>query len=593
MKPTVLAILILVGVIVAGTVVWRSDEQGNESLTSDSATTPSVSENIPPPLAEEKQQYIWNLEHATFEIESRVGKPFAAALQKTDKDELSRFFLDSFRGHLPTSAETSIELPSQVSERSWSAPANSEAPVTAVQFIEHLAGRADEFQRIRSVRLRVLKITADAKNTDSGKWMLVTLLTVSGTGRDGRHQHFEQTADVVCEFANKVKLDDVAIFTTWTVTSESLRRSSTLFEEVTAAAELDRVDIHDNWKDSDPRQYTSRIACDDFNRDGFPDIAVITNEAEAILLQGDGKSFTDVTTDLGLPRVIASRDAAWIVSWIDFDNDGFSDLLLGPYLYRNRNGRLFQRMNGDAGIRFEYSPMGCSIADYDCDGRLDVYVVYQHPAAGTQPSDQPRVGWVGDDTSGAPNQLWRNLGDGRFQDVTQGAGVAGGTRHSFAAAWLHANEDHYPDLYVANDFAQNSFFMNRGDGTFEDVSIASGTADFATSMGVATGDIDNDGTTEIYVANMYSKMGRRIIAHVCDADYSQPIYPQLLGSCAGNRMYQQRSSQDAWTEVSEPLGINAVGWAYAPALADFDSDGFLDIYATAGFLSFERDEPDG
>ena len=115
-------------------------------------------------------------------------------------------------------------------------------------------------------------------------------------------------------------------------------------------------------------------------------------------------------------------------------------------------------------------------------------------------------------------------------------------------------------------------------------------------MGVVAGDLDGNGTPEIYVANMFSKMGRRIIAHVSEADYPPGIYQQLLGSCAGNRLYRTTditAGTPVYQEISDSLGVNGVGWAYAPALTDLDLDGYLDIYATAGFLSFERGEPDG
>ena len=133
---------------------------------------------------------------------------------------------------------------------------------------------------------------------------------------------------------------------------------------------------------------------------------------------------------------------------------------------------------------------------------------------------------------------------------------------------------------------------NKGDGTFEDATDSSGAADFATSMGVATGDINNDGTTEIYVANMYSKMGRRIISHVSEDDYPKNIYPQIQGSCAGNRLYQI-GDDGSYSDVTDIAGVNEVGWAFGPLLCDFDGDGLLDVYATTGFMSFKRDKPDG
>ncbi len=135
--------------------------------------------------------------------------------------------------------------------------------------------------------------------------------------------------------------------------------------------------------------------------------------------------------------------------------------------------------------------------------------------------------------------------------------------------------------------------INRGgNGKFRDASDEAGVSDYATSMGVATGDLTGDGRSDIYVANMYSKMGRRIIAHVSEEDYPDGIFTQIQGSCAGNRLYSADGVQQ-FQEVAEAFHVNTVGWAYAPALADFDADGRLDIYSTTGFLSYERSKPDG
>lgn len=191
------------------------------------------------------------------------------------------------------------------------------------------------------------------------------------------------------------------------------------------------------------------------------------------------------------------------------------------------------------------------------------------------------------------NQLWHNEGGGRFRDVTEESNAGGGLRHSFAAIWHFLDDDQYPDLYIANDFGANVHLRNRGDGTFEDISHESATADFATSMGATSGDLNNDGRPELYVANMYSKMGRRIIGNVCNEDYPSGIYQQIRGSCTGNRLYTLQGDSKAFAEVSELAGVNEVGWAYAPTMADFDSDGLLDIYATTGFMSAQRNKPDG
>ena len=88
-------------------------------------------------------------------------------------------------------------------------------------------------------------------------------------------------------------------------------------------------------------------------------------------------------------------------------------------------------------------------------------------------------------------------------------------------------------------------------------------------------------------------MGRRIIAQIGADDYSPGVYEQIKGACAGNRLYKRAPKSETYREWSEDWGINDIGWAYAPAIADLDNDGLLDLYATTGFLSFERGKPDG
>ena len=87
--------------------------------------------------------------------------------------------------------------------------------------------------------------------------------------------------------------------------------------------------------------------------------------------------------------------------------------------------------------------------------------------------------------------------------------------------------------------------------------------------------------------------GSSSVAHVGPEDYPPGVWPQIKGSCAGNRLYVASQDEGKYVDTSESGGVNQVGWAYAPAMADFDADGRLDIYATTGFLSFERGKPDG
>ena len=341
-----------------------------------------------------------------------------------------------------------------------------------------------------------------------------------------------------------------------------------------------------NSKTNIATPYRFQIAVDDFDGDGFADIAVASMDKHYLLRSQRGESFQDVS-----PSLLPGR-WPWmsnLVAWVDYDNDGDPDLLLHDRLLRNDDGVSFVDVTAASGLRFDYAPMGCAVADYDCDGLLDLYIYYEASQT-VQSNPGP---WVGDSHSGAPNRLWRNEGRGRFRDVTAESRTDGGLRHTFAATWLFYDADRYPDLYVANDFGTNVLLRNRGDGTFEDLSQASGSAGFSTSMGVISGDLTNDGSPEIYVANMYSKMGRRIIAHVHAEDYPPGVHAQIQGSCAGSRLYTRDANAGPYREISHDAGINAVGWAYGPALADFDADGWLDIYATTGHMSVSRKKPDG
>ena len=546
-------------------------------------------------LDETKQKEIWDAEHTTFEIETHVGRKLISALQNRAVDRLSEFFGRGFEGEIPSRSHPDSVDKSSIDETVYSANSADQKNVDTEAFIQFLIEGTGDIREMQQGRFRVLKIARSDDEQNADEWQLSVLLTVGGLDSKVSEITYDLLGRMSCRFSNDDDIVAGKIIESWRVDSETTRRSQKpLMEEATARFGLDRLPIDDNWTiDRDRiRQYRFQTAVADFNGDGFLDIAVATADGKQFLLQWDpaSRKYDDVTVLTGLPQQVETSNRAYLACWFDFDNDGDADLLLGETLYRNVEGQKLQAVNRNGGLELDFNPMGCVVADYDADGLLDLYVLYQRPRI---ESHNTTPGWVSDDTTGAVNQLWRNRGDGAFTEMSQVARATGGNRHSFAAAWLHANDDHYPDLYIANDFSRNSFLINQGDGTFHDSAAESGVGDFATSMGVAAGDIDGDGKPEIYVANMYSKMGRRIIAHVSPDDYPDGIHGKILGSCAGNRLYSTSDERGSYRELSERLGVNAVGWAYAPAFVDFDGDGLLDLYATTGFLSFNRRKPDG
>lgn len=619
--------LAVVGISTGVSVWWAQDEPAEKPASTESALRPvaGTGEYVDAVLDPAKQKQIWNAEHVTFEIEQRFGKAFTAALKARDVDELKRFFLDDCEGVLPVSFKERQLEHAGVSEISRTGN-NTVQPVNREAIVQHLVNWLADLSSIEKMGLRVLGIdrtsslepssskptsSAAEQRTDSAPvarhdaecWRTTLLLTAAGRDATGRPIENESRHTAVFRIVNEETLVETPSLLSWEVLSETDRAAGrqSLFEEVTEQLGLDRVDLPDNWK-LDPAkvsQYRFQLAVDDFNQDGLLDIAAATHRKCLLLMRNSvTEPFRDVTETMGITRDHARLGTPGsLTSSIDVNNDGYPDLVLGTRFYLNDRGRGFLDHTLQSGLTFLPprgsvrlgEPMGACVADYDGDGFLDLYVVKQ---GWSQRPTKPRS-WVEDHEHGYPNQLWRNTGNGRFVDVTRESGTGGGDRHSLAACWFFYDDDHWPDLYIANDFGRNVLLRNRGDGTFEDVSDASAASDFATTMGVAAGDLNNDSVDELYVANMYSKMGRRIIGQVSADDYPPGLYEQIRGSCAGNRLYWRSSTDEPFTERGSELSVDAVGWAYAPAMIDVDNDGWLDLYATTGFLSFSRGKPDG
>lgn len=552
-------------------------------------------------LAKPIQRQIWAAEHVTFELEHRLGSRLRRMLTAGELDRISETLVDDFLGTVAQGHSGKEINHSEITETRKVVLTES-SPLPASSFVPQFFADFRTFSEWTSTAFRILKIHP----AEEHRWGAEVLLTATGADASGNLLEIVSTSKMRFRFLNETDLDKIGAIERWDETDRTLRKGAgRFFEEVTRQTGLGDVDIADNWNvpPHEAWQYRFQTAVNDFNGDGWLDIAVATKH-KSILLEWHPASgqFRNVTSQLGIaeqhtPNVKPQRKMrptempVDLAAWIDFDNDGDPDLLLGNRLYRNEGGTQFVDITEESGLSWETQSMGVAVADYDCDGLLDFYVLQQGTME-TIRSDSS-LGWINDDQHGRENRLWRGMGNGRFRDVTRVSNAGAGSGHSLAATWFHYDDDRYPDLYVANDFNRNVLLRNLGNGRFEDVSKLSGTSDFATSMGVAAGDLNNDGRTDLYVANMFSKMGRRIIDYVGEDDYPPGVYDQIRGSCAGNRLYLRDSVGDGFNDHSDLFAVNGVGWAYAPAICDFDNDGWLDLYATTGFMSFVRHKPDG
>jgi enediyne biosynthesis protein E4 len=328
------------------------------------------------------------------------------------------------------------------------------------------------------------------------------------------------------------------------------------------------------------------IALFDCDNDGKLDIVVVNDSAIEPFLKGgdlmvtlyhqDANSqtlhFTDVTKSSGL----TARGWGMGIAVGDFDNDGFPDLYVTGYghnvLYRNLGGCKFEDVTEKAGVGAGGFSTGAAWADYDRDGFLDLFVArYVRTDVHNLPDPKWAFGYKGvlvevpDAMEGETDFLFRNRGDGRFENVSEKAGTSDPHKlHGMGVVWGDYDGDGWPDLFVTNDSGWNFLYHNRQDGTFEEVGISSGTGlgPFGQNYGNMAADFsdfDRDGKLDLFVARFGS----------------QPA-----------SLYWNRSSQ--FVDIADRAGIakptfQPVKWG--TGFGDFDDDGWPDIFLVNGNFS--------
>jgi hypothetical protein len=253
------------------------------------------------------------------------------------------------------------------------------------------------------------------------------------------------------------------------------------------------------------------VAVGDFDRDGLDDMYVLTSRAgkpNALFRNKGNFQFEDVAAEVGLADVNrAETGTSGHAIWLDYDGDGWLDLLLLRFgqlaLFRNLEGQRFEEVTAQAGLTRLLNALAAVAFDYDRDGDLDLYIGGYFPEKDFNDLPDTKVLFDSWETArnGGPNYLYRNDGDGTFTDVTEQAGVQD-TGWSMAVGHGDLDNDGWQDLYVANDFGTDSVFRNNGDGTFANVSESVIGIDTKKGMNAEIGDYNNDGLLDIYVTNM-------------------------------------------------------------------------------------------
>jgi Flp pilus assembly protein TadD/peroxiredoxin len=330
------------------------------------------------------------------------------------------------------------------------------------------------------------------------------------------------------------------------------------------------------------------VAAGDFDNDGFDDLYVCQPAGLPNRLyrnRGDG-TLEDVTEKAG----VGVLDNTSCALFADFQNKGRQDLLVvcgsGPLLFLNQGDGTFS-IKRDA-FKFERPPQGtfthAAVADYDRDGRLDVYFCLYSYYLGLDQYHYP-VPYF-DARNGPPNFLFHNEGNATFADRTEAAGLnAGNNRYSFASAWGDAGGKGFPDLSVANDFGRSNLYRNNGDGTFTDVSGEAAIDDPGAGMSTCWSDFDNDGKQDIYVADMWSAAGQRVSEQQRFHEKApEEIRANYRRHARGNALYKNQGN-GRFQNISQQAGVAMGRWAWSSDLWDFDQDGYPDLYVANGYIS--------
>ena len=324
----------------------------------------------------------------------------------------------------------------------------------------------------------------------------------------------------------------------------NLSNAQLAFEDVAT-----QVGVNYSYGDS---EYGGGVSFADFNNDGWDDITYATEDGAQIYFFENNNGVFNLVTLNGISNTYKTKQ----VIWIDYDNDGDKDLFVTAIegineFYRNDGGMNFTNISSTIGFfQTDLFTYGTSFGDIDNDGDLDAFISNR-----TSTEQNQR------------NYLYRN-DEGTFVDITQSSGIPiedeegnENSQLSFCTMFFDYNKDGFQDIYLANDKTDNinRLYKNLGNGTFEDVSVASGSGIAVNAMTTTLGDYNNDGWFDIYITNTQS-------------------------SQAGNGNVLLKNNGDGtFTNVAEETGTTFNSLAWGAVFLDADNDTLLDLYVSGGF----------
>ncbi|HEX4567249.1 MAG TPA: VCBS repeat-containing protein, partial [Vicinamibacterales bacterium] len=518
----------------------------------------------------------------------------AGAIGRDDSSTIERAYAASFRGaHLGLATLRLIDADDGV--RHYRLTSDNAASDRAAAVAEWCAYR-DSFATVETTELHLDRLVRWGGDRIEATVRFEAIGTPKGESQPGIDRAtFRMTFDRAS--------DGLQVASAQLVTGERVIATKPQFVNVAHEAGVDFVNRYYPAFLNQPMRFgmirygPGGISAVDVDNDGFYDLFIPDGvESKLLRNKGDG-TFEDITAKAGL----SGLDGVSVGVFADYDNDGFKDLFVSRtfkhnQLFHNNGDGTFTDVTAKSGIGDDCCTTVASWGDYDNDGRLDLFVGrYLDPRAKIPTTFYAR--------NGEGDKLYHNNGDGTFTDVTAKAGV-GDTGLCLGSVWGDYDDDGYLDLYVVNDFGRKTLYHNNRDGTFTDVTVKSGTLDYGAGMSASFGDYDNDGKLDIYVANIRSEhawfadpptvaryMVNAIRQNVWYTD--MPLYFQIFRQsgfgfpavfrqmASGNTLMRNRGD-GTFEDVTWAANANPVGWYWGSGFADFNNDGWLDIYSSDG-----------
>jgi len=337
------------------------------------------------------------------------------------------------------------------------------------------------------------------------------------------------------------------------------------------------------------------VAASDFNNDGKIDLFFTGNQVSNKLYinQGDFK-FDDVTEKAGL-----NSSDFWStgVAVADVNADGWQDIFVCASMYEGKkanklyihqgldfnNQPVFKEMAQEYHLFNDRNSMAALFFDYNKDGLIDLYVLNNEIEQFSPTNYRAKII---DGSAKSTDQLFKNMGNGTFKDVSLETGI---TIEGFGLgiAALDINEDGWTDLYISNDYLSNDIlYINQGDGTFKNEMSTYLKHQSKFSMGNDANDFNNDGVIDIITVDMLGETQYRKKTTISRTDYQDIIHNNRWGyefQHSRNMLHKGNQKGIPFSEIGMMAGIYQTDWSWSPLFMDADNDGYKDLFITNGF----------